>query len=283
MELDDPWVGGQTPGARSGWEPPELVDGGGGEVEVAGQEGVAVLGPRPGVDHRRAARRAVVGRQPGQVEAVVVGVDTEGVGHAEHALGQDRVVLGEPAPPDPLDRGVRSQGRAGRRTVHGPSGQGQVAPDLPVGAGEAQVADGHGVLGPAAGDNGDLGVLGGAHGSSQLVRLRTILLIMRDRSTSVKGQSEPPAIDERLDNVLFNVWLVSRATNGLLDRAAPSRRSGRRRVRPLLPAARRRRGDAERPGPLDGCAPDHRVQLREAPGTAGPRRTGADPDPRSGT
>jgi DNA-binding MarR family transcriptional regulator len=43
--------------------------------------------------------------------------------------------------------------------------------------------------------------------------------MMRDRSTSVKGGSEPPAIDERLDNVLFNVWLVSRATNGLLDRA----------------------------------------------------------------
>ena len=43
--------------------------------------------------------------------------------------------------------------------------------------------------------------------------------MMRDRSTSVKGESEAPAIDGRLDNVLFNVWLVSRATNGLLDRA----------------------------------------------------------------
>jgi DNA-binding MarR family transcriptional regulator len=39
--------------------------------------------------------------------------------------------------------------------------------------------------------------------------------IVRDRSSSVN----PPVVDERLDNVLFNVWLVSRATTGVLDRA----------------------------------------------------------------
>jgi DNA-binding MarR family transcriptional regulator len=55
--------------------------------------------------------------------------------------------------------------------------------------------------------------------SSNVVRLRTILKIVRDRSSSVNPRSEPPVVDGRLDNVLFNVWLVSRATTGLLDQA----------------------------------------------------------------
>ena len=38
---------------------------------------------------------------------------------------------------------------------------------------------------------------------------------MRDRSSSVKR--EVPELDGRLDNVLFDVWLVSRATTALLD------------------------------------------------------------------
>ena len=37
---------------------------------------------------------------------------------------------------------------------------------------------------------------------------------MRDRSTSV---NPPPTLDPRLDNVLFDVWLLSRATTALLD------------------------------------------------------------------
>ena len=42
---------------------------------------------------------------------------------------------------------------------------------------------------------------------------------MRDRTTSVK----PQALNEGLDNVLFDVWLVSRATTAMLDEAlAPS-------------------------------------------------------------
>ena len=44
---------------------------------------------------------------------------------------------------------------------------------------------------------------------------------MRNRSTSVKG--EVPPLDDRLDNVLFDVWLVSRATTAWLDEVlAPS-------------------------------------------------------------
>lgn len=41
---------------------------------------------------------------------------------------------------------------------------------------------------------------------------------MRVRSSSVKGV-EALEVDERLDNVLFNVWLVSRATTDLVDAA----------------------------------------------------------------
>ena len=41
--------------------------------------------------------------------------------------------------------------------------------------------------------------------------------MMRDRSSSVKGKNLE--LDERLDNVLFDVWLVSRATTALLDEA----------------------------------------------------------------
>jgi DNA-binding MarR family transcriptional regulator len=39
--------------------------------------------------------------------------------------------------------------------------------------------------------------------------------MMRDRTISVKGKD--PELDARLDNVLFDVWLVSRATTALLD------------------------------------------------------------------
>ena len=43
--------------------------------------------------------------------------------------------------------------------------------------------------------------------------------MMRDRTTSVK----PSTLHEGLDNVLFDVWLVSRATTAMLDeRLAPS-------------------------------------------------------------
>ncbi len=43
--------------------------------------------------------------------------------------------------------------------------------------------------------------------------------MMRDRTRSVK----PQALHEGLDNVLFDVWLVSRATTAMLDEAlAPS-------------------------------------------------------------
>jgi DNA-binding MarR family transcriptional regulator len=38
--------------------------------------------------------------------------------------------------------------------------------------------------------------------------------MMRDRTTSVNPQ---PVLDPRLDNVLFDVWLLSRATTALLD------------------------------------------------------------------
>jgi DNA-binding MarR family transcriptional regulator len=37
--------------------------------------------------------------------------------------------------------------------------------------------------------------------------------MMRDRTTSVN----PPVLDDRLDNVLFDVWLLSRATTALVD------------------------------------------------------------------
>lgn len=37
--------------------------------------------------------------------------------------------------------------------------------------------------------------------------------MMRDRTTSVKT----PVLDDGLDNVLFDVWLVSRATTAMLD------------------------------------------------------------------
>ena len=44
--------------------------------------------------------------------------------------------------------------------------------------------------------------------------------MMRDRSTSVNPE---PELDPRLDNVLFDVWLLSRATTALVDeRLAPS-------------------------------------------------------------
>jgi DNA-binding MarR family transcriptional regulator len=39
--------------------------------------------------------------------------------------------------------------------------------------------------------------------------------MMRDRTTSVKRKE--PELGPRLDNVLFDVWLVSRATTALLD------------------------------------------------------------------
>jgi len=38
--------------------------------------------------------------------------------------------------------------------------------------------------------------------------------MMRDRTTSVNPE---PVLDPRLDNVLFDVWLLSRATTALLD------------------------------------------------------------------
>jgi DNA-binding MarR family transcriptional regulator len=38
--------------------------------------------------------------------------------------------------------------------------------------------------------------------------------MMRDRTTHVKPE---PALDSRLDNVLFDIWLLSRATTALLD------------------------------------------------------------------
>jgi DNA-binding MarR family transcriptional regulator len=44
------------------------------------------------------------------------------------------------------------------------------------------------------------------------------MTIVRVRSSSVKSFPSSD-VDERLDNVLFNVWLVSRATTGLLDAA----------------------------------------------------------------
>jgi DNA-binding MarR family transcriptional regulator len=44
-----------------------------------------------------------------------------------------------------------------------------------------------------------------------------MLHIMRDRSNSVNPQREQ--LHPGLDNVLFGVWLVSRATTGLLDAA----------------------------------------------------------------
>ena len=44
--------------------------------------------------------------------------------------------------------------------------------------------------------------------------------MMRDRSTSVNPE---PELDPRLDNVLFDVWLLSRATTALVDgRLGPS-------------------------------------------------------------
>ena len=42
------------------------------------------------------------------------------------------------------------------------------------------------------------------------------MMIVRDRSNSVKGQFEDE-LHPGLDNVLFGVWLVSRATTDLLD------------------------------------------------------------------
>ncbi len=49
-----------------------------------------------------------------------------------------------------------------------------------------------------------------------LVRFRSTITIVRDRSNSVKRQFEDE-LHPGLDNVLFRVWLVSRATTDLLD------------------------------------------------------------------
>jgi DNA-binding MarR family transcriptional regulator len=55
------------------------------------------------------------------------------------------------------------------------------------------------------------------------------MVMMRDRTTSVKGPARHPVADAPAagTNVLFDVWLVSRATTGLLDAAlAPTGLSG---------------------------------------------------------
>jgi DNA-binding MarR family transcriptional regulator len=91
-----------------------------------------------------------------------------------------------------------------------PGRQGEAPADVPLAAAQPQVAGDDGLL-RASGD--DLELL---HDDPfQIVRFRSTIMIVRDRSSSVN----PPVVDERLDNVLFNIWLVSRATTGLLDEA----------------------------------------------------------------
>ena len=153
MQLHDPRVSGQRLLAGLRWATEDLADGGGGEVEVPGEDAVTVLGALTGVEGDRAAGRSVVRRQPDHVPLVALVVHPEHLGHPPAALRQDRVVQVEPAAASPLDHRADSRTWARRLAVHLPSSSRQGPADLVVASADTEVPDRQEVVRSLTGDH----------------------------------------------------------------------------------------------------------------------------------
>ena len=253
VQLDDPGIGRQRPLPGTRLAAGELGERGDREVEVPGSRPWPSLVPSPGSNATEQPAGGSYGREPrDDPSRRCSGRRRTRQPIPRPALGEDRVVLVEPPPARSLTMGPTAT--VGRRRRRAPPerrrrglarSRGRCPPAEVSHREEVLVAAGDDLVGRVA------------WRSSQVVRSRSSIKIMRDRSTSVKPLDAGSTTccstcgSSRGDDA----WL-----DDVLARIAASTPTSSRCTR----CCARGGDDALRAGALDGRSADDGVQLREA-------------------